>query len=293
MPGDTNGQTDLFVRDLRTGGIERVSLGTDGAQADSWSTEPAISADGRYVAFTSAADNLVPGDANGAADIFVRDRRTGRTERITPDGRGTDTGPRAARDARAPAISADGNVVAFASARADLVPGDTNGVQDVFAYDRRTHATRRASVASGGAQANAASTAPFVSADGRHVAFASRATNLDAGAPPPAATAPKAAEPRPYPSYVHDLRTGRTRAADVAWDGARRVGRVAAAPGGDGRRAVFESGGEAMVRRSAGEAMGLFLRDFVPDGADAPPDAVGAWHGVGHKPRFPLPQQTY
>ncbi|MEV0262598.1 hypothetical protein AB0I49_14785 [Streptomyces sp. NPDC050617] len=291
VPGDTNGEADLFVKDLRTGATELVSAAADGTRADSWSAEPAISADGRYVAFTSAATNLVPGDADGAPGIFVRDRRTGRTERITGGteripgggtgggtgsgtgagtaggigagtgsgaGAGVGTGARTAggagsgadRGARSPAISADGNVVAFVSARADLVPGDTNGVRDVFAYDRRTHTTRRASVASDGAQADAASASPVVSADGHHVAFASRATNLGA-ARTPVHTAP---DPRPYPFYVHDLRTGRTRTASVSWDGPRTVVGGTTAPGDT---------------------------------------AVRAWHGVGHQPRFPLPHQAY
>ncbi|MEU7040460.1 hypothetical protein AB0A77_05295 [Streptomyces varsoviensis] len=327
VPGDTNGQQDLFVKDLRTGATERVSVASDGTQGDSWSAEPAISADGRYVAFTSAAANLVPGDDNGSADVFIRDRRTGHTERITDDGTGAGAGtgadpgnatapgsrtptisadgtgtgagagvgtgagpgnatapgsralttsgdgtaPSPGRPApggsRAPAISADGAVVAFVSDRSDLVPGDTNTVRDVFAYDRRTRATRRVSVADGGAQANAASNWPIVSADGRHVAFTSRATNLDAGPPPP--PGPTAAEPRAYPSYVHDLRTGRTRAASVAWDPVRNTGRVTAL-GEDGRYAVFEGGGPAVLRKGAGRAMSLFLHDSDSDSGLVP-----------------------
>jgi len=120
--GDTNAIDDVFVRDRQTGTTERVSVASDGTQGDAQSNGPAISADGRFVAFTSIASNLVPGDTNGVADAFVRDRQTGTTERVSVDSAGAQ-----ANDASTdPAISGDGTLVAFFSAASNLVPNDTN-----------------------------------------------------------------------------------------------------------------------------------------------------------------------
>ena len=146
-------------------------------KANGTSSCPAISGDGRWVAFESSASNLVAGDTNGQQDVFVHDRQTGTTTRVS-------VGPRAPRPtmtAAAPSISADGRWVAFDSCASNLVAGDTNGVNDVFVHDRQTGTTTRVSVGPGGAQANAGSGAPAISADGRWVAFASWASNLVAG----------------------------------------------------------------------------------------------------------------
>src|SRR5947207_196032 len=116
VPGDTNGAMDIFVRDRTTRTTARVSLSSAGAQADNGSYEPAISADGRFVAFESDARNLVPGDTNNSRDIFIRDRMSGTTERVSlsstgAEGDGTGFFPTGLR----PAISANGRFVAFES----------------------------------------------------------------------------------------------------------------------------------------------------------------------------------
>src|SRR5207247_327255 len=138
---------------------------------------PALSADGRLVAFQSDATNLVAGDTNGATDLFVHDRQTGTTERVSVasggrQGNGFSAGP---------VLSADGRFVAFHSTATNLVAGDTNGATDVFVRDRQTGTTERASVASGGTQGNGSSAGPVLSADGGLVAFHSTAANLVAG----------------------------------------------------------------------------------------------------------------
>jgi Tol biopolymer transport system component len=157
------------------GTTERVSLGPGGVQGNEESLFPAISADGRFVAFYTYASNLVPGDTNHSDDVFVRDRRTGTTERVSvgPNGRQGDS-------SSLPAISADGRFVAFRSYANNLVPGDTNGVGDVFVRDRRTGTTERVSVSSSGEQGNAFSVGT-ISADGRFIAFESDASNLVPG----------------------------------------------------------------------------------------------------------------
>src|SRR5262249_38161986 len=135
-----------------------------------------ISADGRFVAYDSLASNLVPGDTNLHEDVFVHDRQTGTTERVSVDSSGAegndDSGIYGA------SISGDGRYVASWSNATNLVPGDTNGCSDVFVRDRQLGTTQRVSVDSSGTQGNQACGYLAISVDGRYVAFASGASNL-------------------------------------------------------------------------------------------------------------------
>jgi Tol biopolymer transport system component len=174
VPGDTNSAEDVFVRSRSSGTTERVSISSGGLQGNGGSYAASISADGRFVAFASFASNLVPGDTNGTVDVFLRDRLSGVTELVSiGPGGGPGNGA-----SQSPSISADGRYVAFASDASDLVPGDTNGVTDVFVRDRLTGVTTRVSVGSGGVEGNGPSYSPAISADGLSVAFASDASNL-------------------------------------------------------------------------------------------------------------------
>jgi len=158
------------------GTTERVSVTNRGRQAGGASRFPALSANGRFVVFSSWA-RLEPGDLNLREDVYVRDRRAHRTFRVSVNSRGQ--GARAG--SCCPQISADGRFVVFRSAAGNLVQGDTNRALDVFVHDRRTGKTERISVTSGSGQGNGPSTAPYISGNGRYVAFASDATNLVAG----------------------------------------------------------------------------------------------------------------
>jgi len=177
--GDTNVTDDIFVHDRQTGETTRVSVDSSGIQGDGYSGVPSISADGRYVAFESTATNLVPGDTNGKTDVFVHDRQTGETSRVSVDS----SGGEAVRSSNTSSISADGRYVAFTSYARNLVPGDTKGYSDVFVHDRQTGITTRSSVSSFvlGVQGNSYSFSPSISADGRYVAFGSDAGNLVIG----------------------------------------------------------------------------------------------------------------
>jgi hypothetical protein len=128
VPDDTNGATDVYLRDTATGALVRASLGPDGAQGDRDSRRPAISADGRVVAFESASSNFAEGDANGRYDVFVRYTATGRTVRVSVDAAG---GP-SDDNSYTPALSADGRFVAFVSYATNLAPGDVNHLPDLF-----------------------------------------------------------------------------------------------------------------------------------------------------------------
>src|SRR6266550_2391417 len=160
-----------------SGATFRVSVSTGGVQGNGRSFAPAISADGRFVAFSSAASSLVAGDTNGVDDVFVRDRQAGTTTRVSlaPGGAEANGG------SYSPSISADGRYVAFLSDATNLVAGDTNSVRDVFVFDRQTGTTTRASVSSAGVQADVDSVTPVLSGNGRFVAFDSGADNLAFG----------------------------------------------------------------------------------------------------------------
>lgn len=154
---------EIFVYDRSNDTIEQLTTGTNNT-----STSPSISGDGRYVAYSSASNTLVPGDINQQTDIFVYDRDTGSTERLTPGANGRSAGP---------VISGDGQFVAFFSDASNLVAGDTNGdTRDVFVHDRNSGTTELITV--GG---NGLSTLPSISADGRLVSFSSIANNLVPG----------------------------------------------------------------------------------------------------------------
>src|SRR6476661_1320443 len=181
VPEDTNNQSDIFVRDLSTNTTTRVSVDSAGNQGNSDSNNSAISADGRFVAFTSFASNRL-GETNNRDDIFVRDLLTNTTTRVSVDSAGNPGNS----DSSSPSISADGRFVAFESQASNLVPGDTNNFFNqakIFVRDLSTNTTTRVSVNSAGIQGDEddALFGPLISADGRFVAFASGASNLVPG----------------------------------------------------------------------------------------------------------------
>ncbi len=175
---DDNGRADIFVVNTATGNVELVSLQSDGDQANDNSFSPVISSDGNWVAFWSFASNLVSGDDNGVDDIFLYDRIEDRVRRVSDAANGDD-----GNDASygQPAISSDGRFVAFTSDASNLVVSDTNGMTDVFIYDRQDDKIRRVSVNDDGVEGNNASMNPSISASGRFIAFESLANNLVAG----------------------------------------------------------------------------------------------------------------
>ncbi|MGD9763356.1 MAG: hypothetical protein AB7V27_06560 [Candidatus Binatia bacterium] len=175
VPDDTNGASDVFVFDRATQSITRVSLGAGGEQANGGSFSPAISADGRCVAFGSLATNLLPSvpDTNRVADIYVACDGV-----VTCRASVSSDGAQADQISFLPALNADGSIVAFKSNAGNLVPGDLNQASDVFVHVCATGETRRVSVGDRGQEGNDISIPPSISADGRFVAFGSFASNL-------------------------------------------------------------------------------------------------------------------
>ena len=179
---DTNGVPDIFVRDRTLHTTERVSVGAAGVEADGDSEIPALSPDGRFVVFSSVATNLVNGDTTGDDfDVFLHDRQSGVTERISEAAAGGD----ANGGSRGAAVSADGRYVAFWSNASDLVAGDTNGWPDVFVKDRQSGTMTRVSVNASGGQLSDGGETDFrisMTPDGRYVGFRTRSTELLGGA---------------------------------------------------------------------------------------------------------------
>jgi Tol biopolymer transport system component len=186
VPGDTNGQDDVFRRDLKTGAVIRISDGFKGAEPNNSSAGGDISADGRYVVFESEASNLVKSDDNGRADVFVRDLVKKTTTRISVGLSKTS----ASGGGTGPTISANGQRIAFTSWATDLVPDDTNGQSDVFVWNRASGKITRVSVGPNGIQSDLPPFPPpaytgerysdsaSISQDGWSVVFRSYARNL-------------------------------------------------------------------------------------------------------------------
>jgi Ca2+-binding RTX toxin-like protein/Tol biopolymer transport system component len=175
--GDTNNTGDIFVYDRQSKQTTRVSVDNNGIQANNSSFSPSISADGRYITFSSDASNLVTGDTNNTGDIFVYDRQSKQTTRVSVDNNGI----QANSPSFSPNISADGRYITFYSNASNLVTGDTNATSDIFVYDRQSNQITRVSVDNNGTQANAPSSSPSISSDGRYITFSSDASNLVTG----------------------------------------------------------------------------------------------------------------
>lgn len=172
VAGDTNEKPDIFVRDLALGTTLCASV--DAAGVPWGGRYPSLSADGRFVAFDSKSEQLVPFDTNGERDVFVHDCLTGATVRVSV----ASTGRQGDGDSRDVSLSPDGRFAAFESLAGNLVDGDTNGVLDVFVHDLQTGVTVRASVSGTGAEGNGESGDASLSESGHYVAFSSYSDNL-------------------------------------------------------------------------------------------------------------------
>ena len=288
VPGDTNGVPDVFVHDRQTGATTRASVATGGVEATGTSGgDVAISADGRLVAFTSDAVDLVPGDTNGTRDVFLHDRQTGETTRVSV-GTGGIQATGGTVGSTEVALSADGRFVAFTSDHPSLAGGPVRS--RVFVHDRLMNTTTHVSVAMGGADPNAESAGPSLRADGFAVVFASRATNLS-----PLATAPAG----PWRVYLRNLQTGNTGIVSISFDGSvltQSSGRVSAGEpadrpviSGDGRFAAFASAASNLVSGDTNGLIDVFVWDLQVGGtsrvsvasggaqAAGSPDAEGSW----------------
>lgn len=248
VAGDTNGQWDVFVRDLVAGTTERVSVSSSGAQANGISQFGRISDDGRYVVFISNATNIVAGKTNTYFEVFLRDRVAGTTTRIT----NATSGEVNADSYAVPEISGNGDFVVFSSWASNLVAGDTNALYDAFLWNRVQGTILRVNVASDGTQANARvyNEGMGVSNDGRYVVYSSAATNLVAGDTNGVEDV-----------FVRDTALGTTTRVSVDGSGAQGNG-ASLRPliSADGRRIVFESAASNLVSGDTNGAIDVFVR---------------------------------
>ncbi|GAB6140141.1 hypothetical protein JCM14076_08700 [Methylosoma difficile] len=251
VASDTNGSRDVFVRDRQTNKTTRVSISTAGAQANNHSVfAPAISADGRYVAFTSDATNF-SADQNAGSNTFVRDRTLNKTELVSP--RIAVTGGGASW--LAPSISADGRYVVFNSGADNLVAGDLNLKQDTFLRDRTTAVTRLVSTSTAGVQGNGTSSSfarPIISASGRFVVFGSEASNLVAND-----------SNAKNDVFMRDMQTLTTSRISVDTAGAQAIGASDyPAVSADGRFISFSSDASNLLAAGDGNLKSdIFIRD--------------------------------
>ena len=274
VPNDTNGKTDVFVRDLQASTTELVSVSSSGAQGDNTSggvwTRSAISADGRYVAFASYASNLVPGDTNASSDIFVRDRWNGQTERVSLTNAGLQSdGP---DGGWWPSMSSDGRFVAFVETNLD---GEALAYTNVYVRDRVAMTTVRVSSDANGVVGNKMSDIPSISADGRFVAFESRANNL----------VPGDLNHR-IDVFVRDLAANTTTRVNVDSAGveADNIGYTSfvhnLAISADGRTVVWDDWATNLVPSDTNMANDVFAHDLVTGQTDlvsaSPIGAVGS-----------------
>ena len=251
---DVNQETDVLVHDRQTGITERISKNSNGIQADSYSTNPDISGNGRYIAFTSYASNMMSAD-NFFGNVFVHDRETGVTEVVSK----SSSGMPAEYGANYPQISADGRFIAFYSSSDDLVPDDTNQSGDVFVHDRQTGTTELVSVSSTGIQGNdisgvmLSSTALEISIsdDGRFVVFTSSATNF-------------------YDNdtnsnndiFVRDRQAGTTEIVSVSSDGVQgNLSSESPSISADGRYVLFTSISNNLVTDNTSDHTNVYIRD--------------------------------
>lgn len=250
VPGDTNSTGDVFLRDTVAGVTTRVSLTANGGQATWGSGKPAISPDGRYVVFESSGP-LVAGVNHWGPDVYLRELATGRTVRISASSDGQPLSfpwhPFGYNKGHWDlAVTSGGSHVLFVSEAENLVPGDTNGKLDVFVRDVAAGTTARASVTDSEAQIAGSSGSTSMSADGRHVAFKSRAGNVDPGSDGTDQV------------YVRDVVRGTTTRVTVRDGGfpadTDAVGSVSISP--EGRHVAFG------VSSSSSGRYDIFLRDL-------------------------------
>lgn len=253
VAGDTNGSTDVFVRDRTAGTVARVNLTSAGAESTIGCSAgyASISADGRYVVMSCNASDMVAGDANGQYDVYVRDTTAGTTTRVSvADMSGTElTGY-----SITPSISSDGRYVAFVSNANNAVAGDTNAIQDVFVRDTVMGTTVRANLTTASAQMSGSGTINGVqiSANGRYVAMGVVAA-LDAADTNAVSDV-----------YVRDLMAGTTTRVSVATGGAQGTA-ASSFPSivPDGRYVTFQSTATNLVTGDANATSDVFVRDTM------------------------------
>ena len=257
-PGDTNGYSDVFLKDTQTGAISLVSTDAAGGLGNANSGNPVLSPDGRYLLFSSGATNLVAGDTNDRSDVFLKDLQTGVVTRISTDSAGNQaTGGAIGSGSTNASFSPDGQSVLFLSTATNLVAGDTNGLQDVFLKNLQTGDVTRVSTDASGGEAVGGGTFnghnASMSADGRYVFFTSAAANLVSGDTNGSRDI-----------FRKDLQTGEVSRVSTSASGAQGdANSFTARVSSDGRFIVFSSLSSNMVSGDTNGVTDIFLKDML------------------------------
>lgn len=254
VPPDTNPFSDVFVRDMRTGVTKRISVSWNGGLPYLGGSSPTMSPDGRFVAFGSGDSTLVQNDVNGAADVFVHDRK----HSITRLASLSTAGVQGNDQSTAPRLSSDGRFVTFNSLASTLALGDSNGFSDAFVHDQLTGETQLVSLSSSDQQGNYHSFTSDISGDGRYVAFGSFASNLVPG------------DTNGFTdTFVRDRWTSTTMRVSVSSSGQQgneesgvaSWGDSNPAISGDGRYVAFVSTAQNLVPNYASSWQSIFVHD--------------------------------
>jgi len=258
VPNDTNDEIDIFLHNRSSGSVQRVSVATNGDEANWSSYSPSVTNNGTFVVFHSLASNLVPNDTNGRTDVFIYDLSNSVIERISVDSNETQGvgGPSFSFDGSAwAAVSADGRYVSFLSHFTNLVANDTNGFADTFVRDRVAGTTVRVSIDSAGNQQNNSSYFDSaISDDGRFVAFTSAASNLVAG------------DSNGYwDIFVYDFNTGTIERASVDSSGVESNGSsTKVSLSSNGYSVAFNSSATNLVPNDTNAKGDVFIRNLSP-----------------------------
>jgi len=272
VSNDTNGTSDIFLRDRQNGTTDLISIDSFGNQANGSSAWPVISPNGTVITFASAATNLVAGDTNGCTDVFVHDRFNGITERVNLDS----TGNEGNGQSNFPQMSHDGQIIAFQSFATNLDTRDNNGYnQDIYVHDRRSGVTELVSLSTSGSSGNDESRGPAgISADGRFIAFVSFASDLITN------------DTNNFEDFfVRDMVTGITERVSV--DSSGNEGNWASYGGGisaNGELVAFWSSSSNLVSNDTNNSVDSFVRDRC--------DAIWLNYGAGFSGTNGIPAFT-
>ncbi|MCC6932497.1 MAG: PD40 domain-containing protein [Deltaproteobacteria bacterium] len=249
VASDLNGYLDIFRKDKETGVLVRISVSAVGTEANGSSGVPSISADGRYVVFSSSASNLVSGDTNNKTDIFVKDVQSSAITRVSTNG----SGDQGDGDSSWPMISGDDNYVVFVSNATNLVASDTNGTYDIFRKNLESGTISRISTSTLGIEANGSSSYPAISDNGQFVIFISTASNLVVGDLNLASDV-----------FVKDTISGEVTRVNVTSDGEQgNDDSEYATISSDGRYAIFSSYASNLVNDDSNGALDIFVKNVL------------------------------
>lgn len=259
---DTNLQPDLFLKDMRTGVLRRVSVSSEGVESNGRVGQAVMSQDGRFILFDSDASNLVADDTNGVKDVFLRDLKRDTTDRISIGWDGSE----ADGETFAGSISYDGRFIAFAGHATNIVDDDTNQQSDVFLFDRQKGTTERVSLRSDGSQVppyagHSGIDASSISRDGRFILFRSNTTSL----------VPNAELGCHY--YLRDTLRDRTERVSVRSDGTEATGYGVFIPHGCGPNTAITPNGRFIFFDSNGQFVADDQACNAPQGPSGENDA--------------------